>query len=107
MFPPPEVRMGLFRRVCVASAVVAALGACDSPSAPNDSVPPVITALPRALSPGEQALVGASNTFAAGLFGAVNATRLGENVFISPLSASIALGMTMNGAAGTTYDEMR
>jgi len=28
-------------------------------------------------------------------------------VFVSPLSASCALGMTMNGANGTTYDEMR
>jgi serpin B len=28
-------------------------------------------------------------------------------VFTAPLSASMALGMAMNGAAGTTYDEMR
>jgi serpin B len=69
--------------------------------------PDKITALPRNLSAGEQALVGASNGFAGGLLGAVNATRLDENVFISPLSASIALGMTMNGAVGQTYEEMR
>src|SRR5690606_19271745 len=28
------------------------------------------------------------------------------NVVVSPFSASMALAMTMNGAAGTTYDEM-
>ena len=30
-----------------------------------------------------------------------------KNVFISPLSVSLALGMTMNGANGETYNEMR
>jgi serpin B len=30
-----------------------------------------------------------------------------SNVFTSPLSASMALGMAMNGAAGTTYDQMK
>jgi serpin B len=31
----------------------------------------------------------------------------GQNVFLSPLSASLALGMTMNGARGETFDAMR
>ncbi len=30
-----------------------------------------------------------------------------ENVFISPISISMALGMTLNGAAGDTYDAMK
>ena len=29
-----------------------------------------------------------------------------DNVFVSPLSAALALSMTLNGAAGATYDEM-
>jgi serine protease inhibitor len=35
------------------------------------------------------------------------AAQRDSNVFISPISASMALGMTMNGAAGVTQDEMR
>ena len=30
-----------------------------------------------------------------------------SNAFLSPLSASMALGMTLNGANGQTYDDMR
>ena len=82
--------------------------ACDaSPSSPVGGAPPIITALPRTLSAGEQALVSASSSFAPALLARVNDTRAAENVFISPLSASMALGMTLNGAEGGTFDEMR
>src|SRR4029079_7367407 len=37
----------------------------------------------------------------------INQSQRDSNVFVSPLSVSFALGMTMNGAAGQTYDEMR
>jgi serpin B len=46
------------------------------------------------------------NDFTFSLLKTVN-TSPDSNVFVSPLSASFALGMTMNGAAGTTYDQMR
>jgi serine protease inhibitor len=49
----------------------------------------------------------ASNAFSFGLWSAINKAQRDSNVFVSPLSASFALGMTMNGAAGQTYDEMR
>jgi serine protease inhibitor len=52
-------------------------------------------------------MISASNGFAFALLREANASGPGDNVFISPLSASMALGMTMNGAAGTTLDEMR
>ena len=64
-----------------------------------------ITELPRALSPAEIELIAASNRFTFGLLAQAN--RPGDNLFLSPLSASMALGMTMNGAAGETWSQMR
>ena len=52
-------------------------------------------------------MVGAANTFGFNLLREVNTSFADSNVFMSPLSASMALGMTMNGAEGTTFDEMR
>jgi serine protease inhibitor len=68
---------------------------------------PALTELPRPLTALEQAVVESSNGFAFELLGAVDASSEGENVFLSPLSVSMALGMTMNGAEGPTYDQMR
>ena len=64
-----------------------------------------ITELPRALSVAEVEIMGAGNRFAFDLLGQVNSP--GENLFLSPFSASMALGMTMNGAAGDTWSQMR
>lgn len=77
--------------------------ACNDPAAPPEQP---ITALPRALTAGESKIIAASNDFAFDLFRTGNRSQHNSNVFISPLSASMALGMTANGAAGTTYDEM-
>jgi len=63
--------------------------------------------LPRQLTAAEQNVLGAANTYSFSLWGTINQTQRNSNVFVSPLSASFALGMTMNGAAGQTYDEMR
>ena len=87
-------------------ALVVLAAACNDPSGPSGSTPR-ITALPRALSAGEQAVIGASNAFGFGLLRELDKTRADSNIFMSPLSASMALGMTMNGAAGQTFDEMR
>jgi len=88
--------------------LAAVLAACSDPAAPVQEAPAAITSLPRALTPGEQDIIDASGTFAFDLFREVNKGQWRDrNVFISPLSASMALGMTMNGAAGTTFDEMR
>lgn len=86
--------------------LVALAAACNDPSGPAARAPR-ITALPRALSAGEQAVISASNTFGFGLLRELDRTRADSNIFMSPLSASMALGMTMNGAAGQTFDEMR
>ena len=88
--------------------VAASLVACDDPAAPPpDGAPPLIAALPRQLTAVEAEMVSASNTFGFNLLKQVNTSFADSNVFMSPLSASMALGMTMNGAEGTTFEEMR
>ena len=51
-------------------------------------------------------LVSANTRFAFDLFRELVAEDANENVFISPLSVSMALAMTYNGAEGTTKDAM-
>jgi len=51
-------------------------------------------------------LVSANTGFAFSLFRELVAEDSGKNVFISPLSISMALAMTYNGAEGTTKDAM-
>jgi len=81
------------------------LAACSDPSGPGDGDP--ITRLPRTLSVAEQEVVRRSNDFGVELFRRVVADDDRPNVVISPLSASMALGMTLNGARGETFDGMR
>lgn len=50
------------------------------------------------------AIIEADQQFAFELFREVNALAEDENIMISPLSVSYALGMTYNGAAGTTEE---
>jgi len=87
-------------------ATVAVVAACSDATGPSGRTPR-ITELPRALSSGEQAVIGASNAFGFNLLRELDRTRADSNIFMSPLSASMALGMTMNGASGQTFDEMR
>ena len=96
--------MTLQRRIVSGGSVLALIASgCQGPTAPS-LVP--IAALPRALTSSEQKVIAASNRFAFDLFARLNATQPTSNVFVSPLSASMALGMTVNGAAGQTFDEM-
>jgi len=96
--------MKLLRLSAIALAGLA-LGCATDPVGP----PSRITALPRALTTQEQRLIEADNRFAIKLLKQVTAdTRASvENLFVSPLSVAMALGMTYNGAAGTTEDSMR
>jgi serpin B len=61
---------------------------------------------PRDLTAAEKAVVAADNRFGFELLGTLAEAAPGDNVFISPISVSMALGMTVNGASGDTYDAM-
>lgn len=64
--------------------------------------------LPRKLTETEREIVKADNDFSYDIFRETVAwDTTSDNVFISPLSISMALGMTVNGAAGTTREEMK
>ena len=61
---------------------------------------------PIALTLDQKALVLSNNQFAFTLFNKAGTQETKENLFISPFSVSMALSMTMNGAAGTTKTGM-
>ena len=89
-------------------ALLALVAACSgSPSEPRNATGDSLRALPRELSDDERRTIAASNRFAFDLFRSINKRFVDTNVFISPLSASFALGMTLNGANGETFDGMR
>jgi serine protease inhibitor len=66
-----------------------------------------ITELPRALTVAEQEIIRSANSFGLDLMREVTARDDRANIVLSPLSASMALGMTLNGAGGETFDAMR
>lgn len=70
-----------------------------TPSDPEDFVPRELTRL-------EKRLVESDNTFGFRLFKEILTVETDKNVFISPLSVSMALGMTLNGADGETREAM-
>lgn len=65
--------------------------------------------LPRGLTPEEVKLSSSINSFGLKLFTEIvrHPEEKDKNIFISPLSVSMALGMTYNGADGTTEQAMR
>jgi serpin B len=87
------------RRSLAALALAAA--ACTG----GPSTEPV-TELPRPLTDAEAALIAADNAFAFRLLNRIAATDEAPNLFISPLSVGMALGMAYNGAAGRTREAM-
>src|SRR4051812_49198285 len=98
------MRLHAIHSIALAASLVMASG-CDStgPKTP----PAVLTALPRALTDQEKSVISANNAFTLALFQRASAAEPAKNVFISPLSASMALGMAMNGARNATFDAMR
>ena len=82
-------------------ALILAMTACsNSPTEPRNREVRELTSV-------EKALVEAENSFGLKVFRAINNDEKDKNVFISPLSISMALGMTLNGANGTTKEAMQ
>jgi serpin B len=81
------------------------LAACsESPAGPEPDYRP--TGTPRQLTLEEEALATASTGFGLALLREV-AAGSDENVLVSPLSVSYALGMALNAVAGPTREEIR
>ncbi|HUF11767.1 MAG TPA: serpin family protein [Longimicrobiales bacterium] len=94
------------RRVALGAALsVLAACASDQSHGPGDGEGP-LTSLPRELSAGERSLISSANDFTFALLARAAATEDGPNLVLSPLSASMALGMLLNGATGETRAEM-
>ena len=70
-----------------------------------ESGPPLI--IDRDATSLEKSLSQADNQFGFRLFHQLNTETADSNLFISPFSVSMALGMTLNGAAGETGEAMR
>lgn len=107
---PRTAHPSLLHRLALPLLGIATLGACSDSTGPGgdgDDEPEPITALPRALTAAEQTVITQSTAFGLELIGRSAAADDRANVVLSPLSASMALGMTLNGAAGSTFDAMR
>ncbi len=70
----------------------------DNPSSPASN--------PYHLNTAEKTLIESDNRFGLNLFKAIDESSDDENIFISPLSVAMALGMTLNGSEGTTRQAM-
>jgi serine protease inhibitor len=94
-------RRSLTLLAAVLGATAAVVGCSESTGVGS------ITELPRDLTLDELRVIDGSNAFALDLLRELVAASDSPNVFLSPLSASMALGMTMNGADGETWSQMR
>jgi serpin B len=98
-------RRSLLRTFGVAALLSLAAACAGEPAGPSQVEP--ITELPRALSAVEQEILTSSNRFAFSLGRELVPASATENLFFSPLSASMLLGLLLNGADGQTYEQMK
>jgi serpin B len=90
--------------MAAALALAALLPAC---AAENPGPVSPFEELPRALSVQERQVVAGTADLGLAMLRDLHTRSDEPNVFISPLSASMALGMTLNGAEGQTLTAMR
>jgi serpin B len=101
---PGRARLGSVAGALVV-AVLAAAG-CHDTTGPDGTAR--IESLPRALTASERALISAGESFAFDFLREVSRDEEpATNLFVSPLSASMALGMGLAGAEAGTYAAMR
>ncbi len=92
--------MNTMLRLTAVSVLTIALAQClGDPLGPIDE-------LPRALTRAETRLIEIDNSFGLKLFREIDAQDPDKNLFVSPLSVAMALGMTYNGADGETREAM-
>ena len=92
------------KNISIIMLALAALSCSDLGTEPGS---PIRTPHPMPpLDLAQQSVVHSSNWFGMNLFKQLNAGSTGRNLMISPLSVSMALGMTLNGARGATKDAM-
>ena len=92
------------KKILIFAILVLGIVSCNDETEPASQLPP--DAKPITLSKELEKRVGQDNEFAFDLFRKVIDFSKETNVFISPLSVSIALGMTWNGADDETKSEM-
>ena len=96
--------------LAVAILALTVLPACESISGPSNGAPPgtptPITELPRALSLQEEEAIRVGNAFGFELLNRVAEEDREASVFLSPFSATMALGMALTGAGGETFEAM-
>lgn len=90
--------------ICITSFVISAAMSisCEKSDTPAEKGPKEINLLEKSTG-----IIEADKTFGFELFREVYKLSDEDNLMISPLSVSYALGMTYNGAAGTTLDAFR
>src|SRR5699024_2890234 len=96
-------------RNIVASILVLVVTAACSSMVNNKADSPVTEAKDHlaSLNKHEQELVDADRSFSYALFRHIIQAEENGNIFVSPLSVSVALGMTLNGAKGQTAEAMK
>ncbi len=80
--------------------IVSVIWQCSQKAADPERIPP------RPLTSAELQVVNSDNTFGFKLFKQIVSDQPDSNIVISPLSVAMALGMTYNGAEGTTREAM-
>lgn len=79
--------------------IISSCNLCEADVDENDPL--------RDLGKAEKAVVEAENSFGLKLFKNLNSDEPDKNLFISPLSVSLAFGMALNGADGDTYEAIK
>ncbi|MFC1725515.1 serpin family protein [candidate division KSB1 bacterium] len=98
----------MHKRTCLILllSVIILFSYCSNDDNPVDSETPE-PGLPRLLTQAEIEIISAGENFGLKFFKEVVNQDENKNIFLSPLSVSMALGMTLNGANGQTEEDMK